>query len=177
MKGSRSCYWLSIPSLSQIPKGGRSQMELDLHRGRTFGLGTGTLQRISNELRWVAKDRWSIAPSQISSKTRFKEERAERDCTPARSRPPCDAVSPSTANPSRLNEMTQQSDDLAMLSRAFEDALTELLLEVLMEGGTSFDRQMKLRLARNRLRRHKDFTEKEYQAAVLRAARRALPSE
>ncbi len=114
---------------------------------------------------------------QISSKTRFKEERAERDCTPARSRPPCDAVSPSTANPSRLNEMTQQSDDLAMLSRAFEDALTELLLEVLMEGGTSFDRQMKLRLARNRLRRHKDFTEKEYQAAVLRAARRALPSE
>src|SRR6266516_2285347 len=74
-------------------------------------------------------------------------------------------------------EMTQQSDDLAMLSRAFEDTLTELLLEVLMEGGTSFDRQMKLRLARNRLRRHKDFTEKEYQAAVLRAARRALPSE
>jgi hypothetical protein len=36
---------------------------------------------------------------------------------------------------------------------------------------------MKLRLARNRLRRHTDFTEKEYQAAVLRAARRALPSE
>jgi len=52
-----------------------------------------------------------------------------------------------------------------------------LLLEVLMEGGTSFDQQMKLRLARNRLRRHTDFTEKEYQAAVLRAARRALPSE
>jgi hypothetical protein len=74
--------------------------------------------------------------------------------------------------------MAQQSDDdLAMLSRAFEDALTDLLLEVLMEGGTSFDQQMKLRLARNRLRRHKDFTEKEYQAAVLRAARRALPSE
>jgi hypothetical protein len=74
--------------------------------------------------------------------------------------------------------MAQQSDDdLAMLSRAFEDALTDLLLEVLMEGGTSFDQQMKLRLARNRLRRHTDFTEKEYQAAVLRAARRALPSE
>jgi hypothetical protein len=65
--------------------------------------------------------------------------------------------------------MAQQSDDdLAMLSRAFEDALTDLLLEVLMEGGTSFDQQMKLRLARNRLRRHTDFTEKEYQAAVLR---------
>ena len=72
--------------------------------------------------------------------------------------------------------MAQQSDDLAILSRAFEDALTDLLLEVLMEGGTSFE-QMKLRLARNRLRRHTDFTEKEYQAAVLRAARRALPSE
>jgi hypothetical protein len=73
--------------------------------------------------------------------------------------------------------MAQQSDDLAILSRAFEDALTDLLLEVLMEGGTSFNQQMKLRLARNRLRRHTDFTEKEYQAGVLRAARRALPSE
>jgi hypothetical protein len=31
--------------------------------------------------------------------------------------------------------MAQQSDDLAILSRAFEDALTDLLLEVLMEGG------------------------------------------
>jgi hypothetical protein len=30
--------------------------------------------------------------------------------------------------------MAQQSDDLAILSRAFEDALTDLLLEVLMGG-------------------------------------------
>jgi hypothetical protein len=73
--------------------------------------------------------------------------------------------------------MAEESDNLTILSRAFEDALTNLLLEVLMEGGTSFDQQMKLRLARNRFRRHNDFTEKEYQAAVLRAARRALPSE
>jgi hypothetical protein len=73
--------------------------------------------------------------------------------------------------------MAQESDNLTILSRAFEDALTNLLLEVLMEGGTSFDQQMKLRLARNRFRRHNDFTEKEYHAAVLRAARRALPSE
>jgi hypothetical protein len=58
------------------------------------------------------------------------------------------------------DRMAQQSDDLAILASAFEDALTDLLLEVSMEGGTSFDRQMKLRLARNRLRRHKDFTEK-----------------
>ena len=48
--------------------------------------------------------------------------------------------------------MAQESDDLTILSRAFEDALTNLLLEVLMEGGTSFDQQMKLRLARNRFR-------------------------
>jgi hypothetical protein len=68
--------------------------------------------------------------------------------------------------------MAQQSDDLAILSRAFEDALTDLLLEVLMEGGTSFDQQMKLRLARNRLRRH---TEKESSGAAVRIRRRFAP--
>jgi hypothetical protein len=69
--------------------------------------------------------------------------------------------------------MAEQSDDLAMLSLAFEDALLDLLLEVLIEGGTSFDRQMMVRLARSRLRRHKDFTDKEYEDAVHRAAKRA----
>jgi hypothetical protein len=73
--------------------------------------------------------------------------------------------------------MAQQSDDLAMLSLSFEDALLYLLLEVLTEGRTSFDQQMKVRLARRRFRHHKDFTDKEYEDAVRRAAKRAWSSK
>jgi hypothetical protein len=70
-------------------------------------------------------------------------------------------------------QMAQQSDDLTMLALHFEDALLDLLLEVLVEGTTSFDQQLKARLARHRFRRHKDFTDKEYEDAVRRAAKRA----
>jgi hypothetical protein len=69
--------------------------------------------------------------------------------------------------------MAQQSDDLMMLELHFEDALLDLLLEVLVEGTASFDRQLKAKLARLHFRRHKDFTDEKYEHAVRRAATRA----
>ena len=58
-------------------------------------------------------------------------------------------------------------DDIAKLYREFEDEYVDFLTA---EGeGALVVRQKRLYRARTRLLAHKDFTEQEYEAAVLRA--------
>ena len=64
-----------------------------------------------------------------------------------------------------------EQNDVAKLYDEFEEAFVDVLTA--KSEGVSFSRRMKLRLARSRLRAHKDFTQREYDAAVLRAEARA----
>jgi len=63
-----------------------------------------------------------------------------------------------------------EQNDVAKLYDEFEEALVDVLTA---EGELFFSRRRKLRLARTRLRAHKDFTQREYEAVVLRAEARA----
>jgi len=67
-------------------------------------------------------------------------------------------------------QVTEQND-VTKLYEEFEEAFVDVLSA--KSEGVSFSRRMKLRLARSRLRAHKDFTRREYDAAVLRADARA----
>ena len=67
-------------------------------------------------------------------------------------------------------QVTEQND-VTKLYEEFEEAFVDVLTA--KSEGVSFSRRMKLRLARSRLRAHKDFTQREYDAAVLRADARA----
>jgi hypothetical protein len=67
-------------------------------------------------------------------------------------------------------QVTEQND-VTKLYEEFEEAFVDVLSA--KSEGVSFSRRMKLRLARSRLRAHKDFTQREYDAAVLRADARA----
>jgi hypothetical protein len=60
-----------------------------------------------------------------------------------------------------------EQNDVTKLYEEFEEAFVDVLTA--KSEGVSFSRRMKLRLARSRLRAHKDFTQREYDAAVLRA--------
>src|SRR5262249_39980747 len=64
-----------------------------------------------------------------------------------------------------------EQNDVTKLYEEFEEAFVDVLTAT--SEGVSFSRRMKLRLARSRLRAHKDFTQREYDAAVLRADARA----
>ena len=64
-----------------------------------------------------------------------------------------------------------EQNDVTKLYEEFEEAFVDVLTA--KSEGVSFSRRMKLRLARSRLRAHKDFTQREYDAAVLRADARA----
>jgi hypothetical protein len=64
-----------------------------------------------------------------------------------------------------------EQNDVTKLYEEFEEAFVDVLTA--KSEGVSFSRRMKLRLARIRLRAHKDFTQREYDAAVLRADARA----
>jgi hypothetical protein len=68
-------------------------------------------------------------------------------------------------------EMMSSINDVAKLYDEFEEAFVDVMTA--KSEGLSFSRRMKLRLARSRLRAHKDFTQREYDAAVLRADARA----
>jgi hypothetical protein len=59
-----------------------------------------------------------------------------------------------------------EQNDVTQLYEEFEEAFVDVLTA--KSEGVSFSRRMKLRLARSRLRAHKDFTQREYDAAVLR---------
>jgi len=59
------------------------------------------------------------------------------------------------------------TDSAKRRPQEFEEAFVDVLTAT--SEGVSFSRRMKLRLARSRLRAHKDFTQREYDAAVLRA--------
>jgi hypothetical protein len=61
--------------------------------------------------------------------------------------------------------------DEPKLYNEFEEAFVDVMTA--KSEGLSFSRRMKLRLARSRLRAHKDFTQRDYEAAVLRADARA----
>jgi hypothetical protein len=67
-------------------------------------------------------------------------------------------------------QVTEQID-VTNLYEEFEEAFVDVLTA--KSEGVSFSRRMKLCLARSRLRAHKDFTQREYDAAVLRADARA----
>src|SRR5262249_3392223 len=67
-------------------------------------------------------------------------------------------------------QVTEQND-VTKLYEEFDEACVDVLTA--KSEGVSFSRRMKLRLARSRLRAHKDFTQREYDAAVLRADARA----
>ena len=67
--------------------------------------------------------------------------------------------------------MMSSINDVAKIYDEFEEAFVDVLTA--KSEGVSFSRRMKLRLARSRLRAHKDFTQREYDAAVLRADARA----
>jgi hypothetical protein len=67
-------------------------------------------------------------------------------------------------------QVTEQND-VTKLYEEFEETFVDVLTA--KSEGVSFSRRMKLRLARSRLRAHKDFTQREYDAAVLRADARA----
>jgi len=62
-------------------------------------------------------------------------------------------------------------NDIAELYREFEEAYVDFFVAV--SEGVLVARQRKLYQARTRLLAHKDFTEQEYEAAVLRADARA----
>jgi len=64
-----------------------------------------------------------------------------------------------------------EQNDVTKLYEEFEEAFVDVLTA--KSEGVSFSRRMKLRLARIRLRAHKDFTQREYDAAVLRGDARA----
>jgi hypothetical protein len=64
-----------------------------------------------------------------------------------------------------------EQNDVTLLYEEFEEAFVDVLTA--KSEGVSFSRRMKSRLARSRLRAHKDFTQREYDAAVLRADARA----
>ncbi len=64
-----------------------------------------------------------------------------------------------------------EQNDVTKLYEEFEEVFVDVLTA--KSEGVSFSRRMKLRLARSRLRAHKDFTRREYDAAVLRADARA----
>jgi hypothetical protein len=64
-----------------------------------------------------------------------------------------------------------EQNEVTKLYKEFEEAFVDVLTAT--SEGVSFSRRMKLRLARSRLRAHKDFTQREYDAAVLRADARA----
>jgi len=63
-----------------------------------------------------------------------------------------------------------EQNDVTKLYEEFEEAFVDVLTA--KSEGVSFSRRMKLRLARIRLRAHKDFTQREYDAA---APSRAIP--
>jgi hypothetical protein len=67
--------------------------------------------------------------------------------------------------------MMSSINDVAKLYDEFEEASVDVMTA--KSEGLSFSRRMKLRLARSRLRAHKDFTQRDYEAAVLRADARA----
>src|SRR6266540_4095034 len=74
--------------------------------------------------------------------------------------------------PLKLGEpQVTEQNDVTKLYEEFEDAFVDVLTA--KSEGVSFSRRMKLRLARSRLRAHKDFTQREYDAAVLRTDARA----
>src|SRR6202040_2473315 len=70
-----------------------------------------------------------------------------------------------TGGRGRLGPMMSSINDVAKLYEEFEEAFVDVLTA--KSEGVSFSRRMKLRLARSRLRAHKDFTQREYDAAVL----------
>jgi hypothetical protein len=76
-----------------------------------------------------------------------------------------------TGGRGRLGPMMSSINDVAKLYDEFEEAFVDVMTA--KSEGLSFSRRMKLRLARSRLRAHKDFTQREYEAAVLRADARS----
>ena len=76
-----------------------------------------------------------------------------------------------TGGRGRLGPMMSSINDVAKLYDEFEEAFVDVMTAKSEE--LSFSRRMKLRLARSRLRAHKDFTQREYEAAVLRADARS----
>jgi hypothetical protein len=79
-------------------------------------------------------------------------------------------ISVGTAQAGGEPQVTEQND-VTKLYEEFEEAFVDVLTA--KSEGVSFSRRMKLRLARSRLRAHKDFRQREYDAAVLRADARA----
>jgi hypothetical protein len=61
------------------------------------------------------------------------------------------------------NQVAEQND-VTKLYEEFEEVFVDVLTA--KSEGLSFSRRMKLRPARSRLRAHKDFTQREYDAAV-----------
>jgi hypothetical protein len=76
-----------------------------------------------------------------------------------------------TGGRGRLGPMMSSINDVAKLYDEFEEAFVDVMTA--KSEGLSFSRRMKLRLARSRLRAHKDFRQREYEAAVLRADARS----
>ena len=76
-----------------------------------------------------------------------------------------------TGGRGRLGPIMSSINDVAKIYDEFEEAFVDVMTA--KSEGLSFSRRMKLRLARSRLRAHKDFTQREYEAAVLRADARA----
>jgi hypothetical protein len=63
-----------------------------------------------------------------------------------------------------------EQNDIARFYREFEEAFVDVLTA---KGELLLPRRGKLYQARTRLRAHKDFVQREYEAAVLRAEARA----
>jgi hypothetical protein len=67
-----------------------------------------------------------------------------------------------TGGRGRLGPMMSSINDVAKLYDEFEEAFVDVMTA--KSEGLSLSRRMKLRLARSRLRAHKDFTQREYDA-------------